>query len=41
MIQNFALAEKKSKAVSEWINSKIGDIYIRIDPDYIGCTFEY
>jgi len=41
MIQNFALADKKSKAVNDWINSKIGDIYIRIDPDYLSCPFEY
>lgn len=41
MIQNYALQDKKSKAVDAWINSKIGDIYIRIDPEYLGCEFEY
>lgn len=41
LIQNIALAEKKSKKVDEWINTKVNDIYIRIDTDFLGCDFNY
>jgi peptidyl-prolyl cis-trans isomerase SurA len=39
MIQAYALADKKNTAVHEWINSKIGDVFVRIDPDYRTCDY--
>ncbi len=40
MIQNYALAEKKSKVTDEWINGKVRNVYIRIDEDYQNCDFK-
>jgi peptidyl-prolyl cis-trans isomerase SurA len=39
MIQTYALADKKNTVVHDWINSKIGDVFVRLDPDYRGCDF--
>lgn len=39
-IHDLALSEKRGKAIREWIGQKIGNAYIRIDPDFSKCTFE-
>jgi peptidyl-prolyl cis-trans isomerase SurA len=39
MIQAYALADKKNTVVHDWINTKIGDVFVRIDPDYRNCDF--
>ena len=41
LIQNFTLQKKKAKAVKNWTNEKINDIYIRIDEDYTDGDFQY
>ena len=39
LIKMAAENEKKTKTVNDWIDSKIGNIYLRIDDDYKSCTF--
>jgi peptidyl-prolyl cis-trans isomerase SurA len=41
LVQNFALQSKKSKSVKKWVNSKITDVFIRIDEEYINGGFQY
>ena len=35
------LAKKKEKVLEEWINNKQSDTYIRIDPTYSNCNFDF
>ncbi|WP_233555630.1 peptidylprolyl isomerase [Pontibacter oryzae] len=37
-IANAALAQKRSKAVSEWFAKNIGTVYIEVDPEYQDCS---
>jgi peptidyl-prolyl cis-trans isomerase SurA len=39
LIKRAAENDKKQKVVDNWIKSKIGNAYIRIDGDYQNCTF--
>ncbi|MGD1846821.1 MAG: peptidylprolyl isomerase [Salibacteraceae bacterium] len=39
-IHDMALAQKREKAITDWINQKIGNAYIRIDDDYAQCSFQ-
>ena len=39
IIQDEALAEKKTKAINEWIAKKKFDYYIDINKDYLKCNF--
>ena len=41
LISDLALAEKKQKAVSEWIKEKQKTTYIKIDKKYKKCDFKY
>jgi len=41
MIQNFALSKKKAEETERWVNSKLNDVYIRIDEEYQQCEFTY
>ncbi len=40
-IQLAALAEKKTKAIEEWINDKAGKTFIKIDDAYKDCPFAH
>jgi peptidyl-prolyl cis-trans isomerase SurA len=39
-VQEMALSEKKSKAISSWINTKSAATYINIVDEYKKCTFQ-
>lgn len=41
LIQNFALQNKKAEEIKEWTNSKIKDVYIRIDESYKTDEYQY
>ncbi len=41
LIQNFALQTKKSKSVKKWVNSKIADVFVKIDDEYVNGRFQY
>lgn len=41
LVQNFALQNKKAKAIQEWTDSKIKDVFIKIDDDYAAGNFQY
>jgi peptidyl-prolyl cis-trans isomerase SurA len=36
-----AMAEKQGNVINEWIKNKIENSYIKIDPTYQNCTFEF
>ncbi len=40
-IQNMATANKQKKIVSDWITKKSKSTYIKIDPEFQNCIFEY
>ena len=40
-IQTVARAEKEKSEMNEWIKSKIRANYIKIDDDYVDCTFQH
>ena len=37
-IQNVALQQKKNKYLHKWISDRVGDYYIKIDPEYKDCS---
>lgn len=39
LIKMAAENNKKSKLIDEWINSKMGNIYLKIDEEFITCDF--
>ncbi len=41
MIQKFALADNQNKALTKWVNTKLIDVYIRLEEDYQGCDFHF
>lgn len=41
LIQRATENDKKDKILSNWIKSKIGNAYVRIDHDYDNCPFKY
>lgn len=41
LIQNFALQNKKAEAITDWTNTKIKDVYIKVDEDFARATFQY
>lgn len=41
LIQNFALQNKKADVITEWTNTKIKDVYIKVDEDFNRDTFQY
>lgn len=41
LVQNYALSEKKAEATEKWINTKVHDVYIRVDDDFKNCKFTY
>ncbi|MCD6659047.1 MAG: peptidylprolyl isomerase [Lentimicrobium sp.] len=41
VIQEWALGEKKNKAINKWIGEKIGKTYFRINEYYTDCSFKH
>lgn len=41
VIQGWALNEKQNKAINEWIGTKIGSTYFRINANYKDCPFRH
>ncbi|MCT4582276.1 MAG: peptidylprolyl isomerase [Flavobacteriales bacterium] len=41
LIQSFALQNKKAKAIEQWTNTKIKDVYIKLDEDYKEGSYQY
>ena len=41
LIQRATESDKKEKILSNWIKSKIGNAYIRIDKEYENCNYKY
>jgi peptidyl-prolyl cis-trans isomerase SurA len=39
-LQNFAVVNKQKRLVKEWVNKKAKSTYIKLDPEYMDCTFE-
>ena len=39
-IKQIALAMKKQKELEDWTKEKITDTYVRVNNDYLKCTFE-
>ena len=39
-IKDFALRDKQAKEIGKWMNTKIGETYISIVPDYKTCEFK-
>jgi len=41
LIKQAAESDKKAKILTQWVDSKMGNAYIRVDKDYTGCAFEH
>ena len=41
MIQSYALTEQQNKAMTNWVNSKLKNVYIRIDDQFQDLKFRY
>jgi peptidyl-prolyl cis-trans isomerase SurA len=41
LIQNACAEEKKQAIIKAWVQNKIEGAFIKIDPNYFGCTFNY
>jgi peptidyl-prolyl cis-trans isomerase SurA len=41
LIQRATENDKKEKILSNWIKTKIGNAYIRIDKEYENCNYKY
>ena len=39
-IQQVAKAQKQQEALEDWVNDKIGDTYVRVNNQYLSCTFK-
>ncbi|PTM05792.1 MAG: peptidylprolyl isomerase [Bacteroidetes bacterium] len=39
-IQQVAKAQKQQKALEDWVNDKIGETYVRVNNEYLSCTFK-
>lgn len=39
-IQQVAKAQKQQEALEDWVNDKIGDTYVRVNNEYLSCTFK-
>lgn len=39
-IQQVAKAEKQQEALEDWVNEKIADTYVRVNNEYLNCTFQ-
>ena len=41
MIQKYALSNNQNDALTEWVNLKLTDIYIRINDEYQNCDYRF
>lgn len=41
IIKQMAENDRRQQLMDEWLQNKIDDIYVRIDPDWRGCDFKY
>lgn len=41
LIQQFAEQNKQNDMLVDWVNKKLGDIYIRLDEEYKSCEFRF
>lgn len=41
VMSNVVLEKMRDKKIREWVQKKIKDTYVRMDPRYMGCDFEY
>jgi peptidyl-prolyl cis-trans isomerase SurA len=41
LIQRAAENEKKEKTLDHWVKDKIGNAYLKINQEYVGCNFKY
>ena len=41
LIKQAAENDKRTKILSEWVDGKIGNAYIRIDQDFVDCDFQH
>jgi len=41
IIQQMATMQKKQEVFTKWVQKKIGSTFIRIDPSFQNCTFEF
>jgi peptidyl-prolyl cis-trans isomerase SurA len=37
-LAEFAMMDKRNRAIEEWFKKAISDVYIKIDPEYEGCS---
>jgi peptidyl-prolyl cis-trans isomerase SurA len=40
-LQNMAIMEKQKRLINEWINKKLRNVYVRMDPEYKACRLKY
>lgn len=40
-MQDIVLAKRREKIIHDWVVKKIKEIYVRMNPRYTGCDFEY
>ena len=40
-IRNMLIQEQKTQTIDQWIRNKQQDIYVHIDPAWVGCDFQY
>ena len=40
-MQDIVLAKRREKIIHDWVVNKIKEIYVRMNPRYAGCDFEY
>ncbi len=40
-IEDMAIAEKQTREYDAWLRARIASMYVRIDPKYTGCDFEF
>ncbi|MEI7595963.1 MAG: peptidylprolyl isomerase [Bacteroidota bacterium] len=41
LIQDVALADKKARTMTEWVNKKKATTFVQINGSYLGCDFKY
>jgi peptidyl-prolyl cis-trans isomerase SurA len=41
MVQRFAKQAQEEDALREWVNAKLGGIYVQLDPKYLSADFEF
>ena len=39
LIKQAAESDKRTRIINKWVDSKLGNVYIRIDSEYLACPF--